>query len=259
MSKRLMLAVLFLSGCPSPEGGADASISRDASAADGGGLLDDAGTAVADASAVDAAMARVCDGECDPRASDCTQGTCALVADRASCQVSAGSVAEGGACMYTTECAPGLACFEAEAGGVCGRVCCPGDTTCGDEMRCGGSGILVDGTETTWGACTEPRSCDVLDPSTCAEREGCYIVDSQAATECLVSGTAGAGEPCMAQQDCQAGFFCGGITATRCVRICRIGGDDCPASEGRCIGQVHTPEGSGLCTIDPTTAQRNAS
>jgi hypothetical protein len=152
------------------------------------------------------------------------------------------------------DCMPGLACFATDTAGVgvCGRVCCPGDATgCVGDLFCAGSGILIDATQTSWGRCLPSRSCDVLDPqAVCEEREGCYVIDTQGNTECRVAGLGGAGDPCYEQQDCQSGFFCGGIGALRqCVRICAIGGIDCPIDEGVCVAQAHSPAGSGFCVL----------
>ena len=109
---------------------------------------------------------------------------------------------------------------------------------------------------TLWGRCLEARSCDVLAPAmSCLPGEGCYIVDALGRTECRVSGTAGAGESCVLPEDCAPGFFCGGLSSRHCIRICRIGQNDCPAPEGRCIAQAHSPTGTGFCSAD-MTAQR---
>lgn len=238
--------------------GSDGSTMRDAVVVDGGGLLDagprrDAGVLI-DAGASGDAQALCLTTLCDPRSPDgCDEGRCVLNAVEASCSLEAGSLGPGDACTSVADCAPGLACFRRDGGGVCGRICCPRDhSTCTEGMSCGGAGVLVDGSETNWGRCMAPRPCDLLEPTEyCELREGCYIVDSSGRTECRVAGSGGPREPCQVQEDCQSGFFCGGIGgAKRCVRICRIGERDCPAEEGRCVAQWHTSEGSGLCTLD---------
>jgi hypothetical protein len=109
----------------------------------------------------------------------------------------------------------------------------------------------VNGTRVSWGECGPPRPCDLFAPEdACAPREGCYLVDLEGRTECRVAGVAGPGEACDAQEDCRGGFFCAGLGERACLRVCRIDADDCPAGEGRCIAQAHSPEGTGFCTED---------
>lgn len=242
--------------------GPDAAPQRDAELADGGGVLDGGSVPSLDASADagDGGSAWTCPVEvCDPRVGDdgCREGACVLWGSTAACEVGAGALLAGSPCEAVTDCAPGLACFQDRDGsGVCGRICCPGDElACPEGSLCAGSGSLVDGTSAPWGRCLPPRSCSLLRPeATCEAREGCYLLDLDGTTECRIAGTAGAGEPCRIQEDCQAGFFCGGVRSMlRCVRVCRLGGDECPSDEGRCVAQAHSPEGTGFCTADTTT------
>lgn len=263
-TRSLLLSALLLVGCDvaSPPG-LDGGPARDAALADGGGLLDagiaprDAGR---DAGASDAGPSGLCwSAACDPRVPDCTGGSCVLWGEASTCESTPGSYAANARCETVMDCTPGLACFLGSDGyGVCGRVCCPGDgAACVDGAVCGGSGLLVDGTPTSWGRCLPPRSCSLLRPEeTCDEREGCYIVDTERTTECRVAGPGGPGDSCAAQTDCQAGFFCGGLPgAQRCVRICRLEANECPTAEGRCVAQRHSPEGTGFCTVDMLTGR----
>ena len=91
----------------------------------------------------------------------------------------------------------------------------------------------------------------------CEDREGCYIIDPSGGTECRIAGDATAGQPCRLQEDCEAGFFCGGVGVTkRCVQICRLDTPgDCEEGEA-CVAQAHTPDGSGLCSVDATSFRR---
>jgi hypothetical protein len=247
-----IVCALAIAGCDmTPPGDDDAGPRRDASYADGGGLLD--GGIPHDASTkTDSGGVHVCEvGRCNPQFPvGCGEESCVLWDETPSCGT-AGLSGPGADCISTMDCAAGLACFRRESGyGICGRICCPGGDTCVEGSICGGAGVLVDGTETSWGECLPPRMCDVLRPElVCAEREGCYIVDSAGTTECRVAGSAAAGDPCELQEDCAAGLFCGGIGALRCVQICMVGGDECPAEE-RCVRQAHSPEGTGFCTFD---------
>lgn len=262
-------ALFVLVACDGDMGASDASLARDAAVSDGGGLLD-AGFLVQDASpppsdaggSVDAGVPLCAAGGCDPRdTTACTGQVCLLSGAAPACEsVMQGMLRAGMPCEASAECAPGLACFLDEGEGVCGRVCCPTDgSACAVGSRCGGAGVLVDGTETSWGRCLAQRSCDVLRPSdTCEAREGCYLLESTGMTECRIAGTAGPGEACEFQEDCAAGFWCGGVAAARrCVRLCSVREDACPTEEGRCVAQTHTPDEVGLCTMDMTTFEMN--
>lgn len=267
MSMRLLVfasLVAFAACDGAASSDSDATVPRDVAAPvlDGSGLLD-AGSGRLDAgpSHVDAGVSLCQVGACDPLfPGGCGARLCVLWGEASSCEDTPGTYSAGTPCETTMDCAPGLACFRTrEGGGECGRICCPEADACTDGAVCGGSGVLVDGTATSWGWCLPPRTCDVLrHDEVCEEREGCYIVDAEGHTECRVAGTGGPGDPCEAQEDCQPGFFCGGIESTRgrCVRICRLGADDCPPAEGRCVAQRHSPDGTGFCTIDAATARR---
>lgn len=268
MSIRVLvaLAAMALVACDDSNAMPDAGLTRDGAVGDGGGLLDggpvDAAVPASDAGTVDAGEP-LCDiAACDPRTprSGCPDA-CTLWSASPGCNdTSEARLTAGMPCTDVGQCAPGLACFLEGSSGVCGRVCCPDNGDCPVGSRCGGSGMLVDGTSTRWGRCLAQRSCDLLRVDSCEAREGCYLIDTTSMTECRIAGTAGAGEPCDVQEDCRAGFFCGGVLgARRCVRICDLRADDCPAAEGRCVAQTHTVafENVGLCTLDMMTANMN--
>lgn len=257
----VLLLGLFVAGCEgmhvdAPDTGPD----RPPTHADGGGLLDsgvpidgsrrDAGTGAGSSGLCEVA-------DCDPRRPDCESGSCVLWGEASTCEPAAGPYPAGTPCTTVMDCAAGLACFLTHAGGECGRICCPSQPdACTDGAVCRGSGVLVDGTATSWGRCLPPQSCEVLRAEeSCEPREGCYIVDTSGATECRVAGTGGPGDPCVAQEDCADGFFCGFLK--QCVRICRLGEGDCPPSEGRCIAQSHSPPGTGLCGMETSNARRS--
>lgn len=264
MSTRSLLALTFLLAACDPHGPEvpDGSLDRDAMVGDSGGLLDGGSS---DASVPlptpDAGLATCDVSVCDPAVEEsCPAGACVLWGAEPNCaDMMPGTTGPGMPCADTTECGPGLACFEEAGAGVCARVCCPGDAmACAVGSRCGGSGVLVDGTETGWGRCLALRSCDVLRPDACEPREGCYLIEAgtRTQTECRVAGVAGAGELCVEQQECADGFFCGGVgSTTRCVRFCDVAADRCPTEEGRCVAGAHLPDGVGLCTMDATTAR----
>jgi hypothetical protein len=170
------------------------------------------------------------------------------------CVEMAGMGSAGDYCDATADCGPGLACFLAHGDGRCAAPCCPSDAeACGVDERCGAPGILVDGTPTQFYRCTGPRPCDVFAPQeVCEDTEGCYIVEPDGTTDCRPAGAGESGAPCVEQSDCMPGFFCGGLTALTCVRICELrassGDRACPPDEGSCRAYSHSPEGTGLCT-----------
>ncbi len=258
--------ILAVASCTSTEmmGQPDAAIGRDAALQEGGVSPADAGfvsdaTSAQDASQGhgDAAIACMI-GECDPRLiGGCADGGVCVLADRvAECVPSAGTGFAGSHCADEMDCGPGLACFRESASGVCARVCCPGEIgVCGDptdsEAYCRADGVLASGIVTSWGRCTGLRSCDVLAPSlVCTGDEGCYIDIEPQRSVCRPAGTGDVGERCGAQSDCRPGFFCGGLAAQTCIRICRLSDPrSCPTSEGRCVEQAYSPPGSGVCTL----------
>lgn len=215
------------------------------------------------------AVAMCAPGDCDPRERDACRGpdggagACVLRDRLPVCVGSVGAGAAGDACAGETDCGPLLACFRGEAtstGGVCARVCCPGDDApCGDPAYayCRADGVLASGVATSWGRCADVRVCDVLAPELeCAPGEGCYVETERMRAVCRRAGERGVGEPCERQTDCRAGFFCGGVPTSRCVRICRV--DDprsCPDPEGRCVPQAYSPPGSGVCVASASPAR----
>ncbi len=273
-TRRVLGAVGLVAGCLLALGGCGGSKSvgrgmdaavRDATVVDGSALLDawpSDGGASSDAAPSDAGTTAMCPTPtCDPRqdAGSCPSGTCALTAATPGCVTGVGDAGEGDPCGTTTDCTTGLGCFAQGDGGICGRLCCPGDdAACGTGEQCAGTGMLVDGVDTPWGRCLASRSCDVLHPAeTCEPGEGCYIVSATGDTECLRAGSADVGGACTAQNDCAAGLFCGGLTHMACLRICSLadaGAAPCPPTEGDCRAYVHSPAGTGLCTVATTAA-----
>lgn len=252
----LALAALGIGACDVREELRDTPAPFDTTLTEGGIIRDDT-AALSDAPAIDAArdagVAR-CESECDPRlaAAGCIdEMRCVLASEEPACTDTFGVAEAGEACDGLDACAPGLACFRAArtSGGVCGLICCPGDdAACEGAARCGGDGLLIDGTATAWGRCVPPRPCSVLSPElTCEAREGCYIVDGAGATECRLAGTAEAGEPCTAPEDCAGGLFCGGLSERTCLRVCSLTMTRACTSDERCVAQTYSPEGTGIC------------
>lgn len=253
-----VLSVVLLGslGCEDRLQGRDSGPLEDTNLTEGGIIREDTGprldAAGSDAAPPDAAV-DLCATACDPRGEammGCVDDLrCILNTEAPMCGAGFGLLAEGTPCEAPDACAPGLACFRAgrTSGGVCGRVCCSTENSCGASARCGGDGVLVDGTATAWGRCVLPRTCDVLMPElTCETREGCYVIDGAGATECRLAGAALAGELCAVAEDCAAGLFCGGLGERTCLRICSIAMPRCAATE-RCIAQTYSPEGTGIC------------
>jgi len=234
----------------------DAPAAFDSALTEGGIIRDDT-SATFDAAAIDGgrdAGPATCESVCDPRSSGdgcIDEMRCVLSAEEPACSVAFGPAEAGEACTALDACAPGLACFRAArtTGGVCGLVCCPGDgTRCPGSARCGGDGMLVDGTTTAWGRCVPPRPCSVLSPElTCEAREGCYVIDGVGGTECRLAGTGEAGDSCTVPEDCAGGLFCGGLSERTCLRICSLTMTRACTSDERCVAQTYSPDGTGIC------------
>ncbi len=232
---------------PPPDLGPDPDASRpDAETPDFGG--DDAGPM--DLGPPD--LPTVCSERCDPVAqTGCPDETttCVLQREFPTCR-SGGVLPRGSVCGTTDACAPGLACFFDEGGvAVCSRVCCAldeEDPACTPDEECGGTGLLVDGTQTTFGRCRPPTSgCDVLDREGCGLGEACYLADGT--TRCFRAGTADEGEPCRLPQDCSPQQSCVGFFSARCRRVCDLAADvPCPG-DGACTRFAQSPPGTGLC------------
>lgn len=266
-----LAVVVALVGCGSDDAPADdASMGRtDAALQEGGVVPTDAGAAFdaasVDAGASDAGIAAACmSGECDPRDEEsCADaGVCVLSERLPACRAAAGEGVEGASCVTEADCEATLACFRDGAEGICARVCCPGAIgVCGDALDatsyCRADGVLATGIATSWGRCSVLRECDVLAPEVaCATGEGCYVQPDLMRSVCRYAGRGDVGASCGRQTDCRAGFFCGGVPTSTCVRICRL--DDpgsCPDAEGRCVAQAYSPPGSGVCVV--TSAPRS--
>ena len=199
--------------------------------------------------AVDSALG-VCPGDCRPDEGRCRDlGACVLWSETPSCVAIGGELRLGSPCEATDQCMAGLACFAGVSGGVCGRVCCRADpTSCQDEDVCTGTGMLVDGTMTEFGVCGPSRSCSLINPASCEDGEGCYLIGA-GETDCRPAGSTGVGEACEGPSDCLPGLGCVGAFNKQCARNCRVGASDaCPPAEGECRAYADSPEGAGLCS-----------
>ncbi|MEM7604970.1 MAG: hypothetical protein AAF411_06395 [Myxococcota bacterium] len=193
------------------------------------------------------ASAPRCPGECRPDEATCRGvGACVLRGPEPMCVDRAGSLMEGDACETVSDCRPGLACFRRGTRGECGRVCCPADpSVCGEELTCG-AGVLVDGTETTYGECRPPRTCDIVSGDECTDGEACYRFEDR--TDCAPEGSAMVGEACEGPAGCGRGLSCVGAFEGVCARNCRLG-ERCPSGEGECQSVANSPPGFGLCRL----------
>jgi hypothetical protein len=239
---------------PSP----DAAPLPDASIVETGLAFDDAFSPPTDApGASDALPSRdggvaLCRGTCDPvRASGCGAAeSCVLRGEEASCGPATRG-ARGSTCTTLDACGAGLACFATAASGVgvCERVCCPSGDDCAPTEVCGGDGLLVDGTASSWGRCGAPRACMLLAPGTCPDREACYVVGPSGESECLLAGVAVEGDPCLLPNDCAPDLVCAGALDRTCTRLCTLGLPEDPCGTGSmCVRQAYTPDGVGVCT-----------
>jgi len=221
---------------------------------DGGITFFDAspGDAGPDAGGVDAgtdAGLASCGGPCDPTdpSGACGGDSCLLQAAVPACIASIGALGAGAPCTLVTDCAPGLACFQSGAGGICRAVCCPGGAeVCSSDERCGGLGILVDVSATQYRACLPRRPCTLPAGTGCQVGEACYFISSEGFTDCREEGTALVGEACSAPEDCAAGLSCLGAIAPTCRVICDDL-SDCAVDEVCVSAQFPGLPGVGHC------------
>lgn len=243
------LVAFSLAGCPAREMVmTDAGRARDAPLVETGLMyVDAANTTNSDALMRSDTPSPYCRGSCSPVARTGCTADCVLVGESSSCGT-AGLLAEGSPCSESSACGPGLACFDnGSRPATCALVCCPGDDACGPDATCGGSGLLVGGTPTSWGRCLPQRRCNVLAATTaCTDREACYIVDALGTTECQVAGTRLEGELCEVPNDCAPDLACVGASGRTCVPLCALGGSGCARGK-ECVRQAYTPEGVGIC------------
>lgn len=252
--------LVLCAACGTDTGEPDAQVAdggdEDATLSDSAVRLDAIGADSAADSMIEAGPPPACDRTvCDPVAGECSgDRRCILSGGAVRCTSEPGDKEAGARCESVDECAPGLACFRTLEGGRCARVCCASDdAACDSGETCGGSNELVDGSQTNFGRCLAHRNCDVLDAfRRCESGEGCYIVSPEGETQCLRGGGATTGERCEAQEDCAPSYFCAGLAARTCVRICAIKNDSlpCPVDEGACVAYAHSPAGTGLCTLE---------
>ncbi len=251
----LLALVACSTGDGAPPAGSDSGMPNTVvPATDDGGDSDDGGTDGGDGG--DGGSTDWCDvSVCDPASpTSCGAGSCKLLAETPSCEMPGGKAVDE-SCDANDDCGPGLGCFRRGDSGVCATVCCAeGTNTCvGEGERCGGSGILVDGTQTQWRACIKRRDCDVLDAAAmCDDGEGCYVVSSAGLTDCLPEGVVAVGEPCAVRNDCEPGALCLGLADRTCRRVCELsdGIFACPEDEGTCEQYAYSPAGTGVCTVD---------
>lgn len=89
------------------------------------------------------------------------------------------------------------------------------------------------------------QSCTLLSPlNNCADGEECYVIDQRGTTVCLSEGTALENDPCVNPNDCASNLVCIGSSNSRCVRLCRLEGTECP---GNCRSISFLPGSFGIC------------
>ena len=147
-------------------------------------------------------------------------------------------------------CRPGLVCLIEDADeprhAACGAHCyqhCRVDGDCqkvSPISKCG-IGVTFPGSNLKLQACTQgPESCKPWGDALCAKTAerpagtfACYVLTSAPdQTICECAGLVPAGQPCMFEHDCVAGYDCveGALQDRRCRRMCAMGGN----AEARC-------------------------
>jgi hypothetical protein len=201
----------------------------------------------------------VAEGDCDPYAQDCPAGEkctpwandggnswnsthCWAVAE-APAQLGDACVVEGSGVSGVDDCDVGLMCWAVDPEtnmGTCIELC-----GCGpDAPTCSGGGTVC----TISNAGVLPiclPTCDPLDPSVCADGQGCYRSGDTFMCAPDASGTDGSlGDPCAYINTCDPGLFCASAdfvpgcfsTSGCCTEFCDLDeANDCTIPGTECV------------------------
>jgi hypothetical protein len=111
---------------------------------------------------------------------------------------------------------------------------------CGNGVDDDGDGLIdCEDDDCRWDpSCFSTGECDAVDMTGCSlPLQNCYFQRSDYLGHCLwANGTAGVGESCNTETDCQPGLFCNGANK-RCVQLCHVG-DDSDCNPGQTCYQV---------------------
>jgi hypothetical protein len=158
----------------------------------------------------------------------------------------AGTSKEGEACERVADCAASLGCVLTESGvGVCRPYCCGDIEACQTGSYCSPAVMAEDATSLlplVIPACLPATPCTPLDDSTCPTGLTCTMVRSDGTTDCVTPGPGEIGDDC----PCSAGHVC--LKATnKCLKLCHVGGSDCPDGMLCQGGAKGFPDGIGAC------------
>jgi hypothetical protein len=160
-----------------------------------------------------------------------------LDAEEPTCEP-AGPGAPGDPCSTEAGCAAGVCLDLNGTGSVC-HVLCEAAEDCGDQAPCQAlEGLPFDICE-RWSVYVV---CLLLDPTTCPEARGCYLVGDHPDPVCLVPGAGQPGEACDVANGCEAGGAC---VEGMCRSLCD------PAAGEPCLEPLQTCapyyQGAGVC------------
>lgn len=170
------------------------------------------------------------------------------------CEAADARGVDGVSCTKSSECAPGFDCVEGEKGPVCRRYCCSG--SCEEQVSRNGGATFCDVRKLASlepamvPVCMPIKSCKLLRPTDCGEKETCAVVTETGATSCVPTGDAKVGDGCD-DRHCDANLNCLGSPGDRrCYKLCRVGGTDCAAAETCTTGSIFKDTSFGVCKKD---------
>lgn len=153
---------------------------------------------------------------------------------------------EGEPCEKASDCAASLGCVRVGSDvSVCRPYCCGDIEACAAGAYCTLGDMAEDGLNDKpiqIPVCTPATPCTLLDDTTCPDGRTCTLVRADGTTSCVQPGPGKLGDPC----PCSAGHVCS-ISLGKCLKLCRVGGSDCPDAMLCQGGSEGFPDGIGIC------------
>jgi hypothetical protein len=157
-----------------------------------------------------------------------------------------GNFQDGEPCEKASNCAASLGCVRAASDvSVCRPYCCGDIEACAPGSYCTLGAMAEDVLSEQpiqIPVCVPATPCTLLDDTTCPVGRTCTLVRADGTTSCVQPGPGKLGDPC----PCSAGHVCS-IALGLCLKLCHVGGGDCPDAMLCQGGSEGFPDGTGVC------------